>query len=112
MVRAKLRGARVTSDFSDRLAEKIPRVLREPETFVIPAKAGIERLTERERHWNPAFAGMTNRWREFAGKDRAFGSCVAFLSAISRFSGQQWAFAGLRGVYPFRPSARYRINLL
>jgi len=30
-------------------------------TFVIPAKAGIQRLTKRQRHWIPAFAGMTKR---------------------------------------------------
>jgi hypothetical protein len=31
--------------------------------YVIPAKAGIQRLSEGQRHWIPAFAGMTYRWR-------------------------------------------------
>jgi hypothetical protein len=28
--------------------------------FVIPAKAGTQRLEDRQRHWVPAFAGMTD----------------------------------------------------
>jgi hypothetical protein len=27
--------------------------------FVIPANAGTQRLEDRQRHWVPAFAGMT-----------------------------------------------------
>jgi hypothetical protein len=28
--------------------------------LVIPAKAGTQRLEDRQRHWVPAFAGMTD----------------------------------------------------
>jgi hypothetical protein len=28
--------------------------------FVIPAKAGTQRLEKRQRHWVPAFAGMSD----------------------------------------------------
>jgi len=37
------------------------RLERVTKTFVIPAKVWIQRLVKRERHWIPAFAGMTNR---------------------------------------------------
>jgi hypothetical protein len=34
--------------------------LRESQNDVIPAKAGIQRLENLQRHWIPAFAGMTS----------------------------------------------------
>jgi hypothetical protein len=41
------------------LASQPTNATRNALRFVIPAKAGIQRLDERQRHWVPAFAGMT-----------------------------------------------------
>jgi hypothetical protein len=39
--------------------------------FVIPAKAGIQRLLY-ERHWIPAFAGMTTSWKIVAERESQY----------------------------------------
>jgi hypothetical protein len=64
--------------------------------LVIPAKAGTQRLEDRQRHWVPAFAGMTD-WGvlNFREVSTSWPSYCAAFSGDHVFPGQQWACAGM-----------------
>jgi hypothetical protein len=60
--------------------------------LVIPAKAGTQRLGNRQRHWVPAFAGMTDQ--EALKAQENFNSTAELLRAfagdhVSRNSSQR-----------------------